>query len=215
MIGGASGADGSAGRIEAVRQVLRADALEASAALERLVGMASRALGARAVAVALLDEEREVFHASRGLEALGEEPQLPLDSSLCDIVVGRGEPLVWADVRDDPDVRDRPGIGLLGIVAYAGVPLRAGGMTIGTFCAAEWSRREWSDLDVLWLHDLAALAGTEIECLLAELARRDAQARLQRIVDALDTAVYESFPTGDGAAARFLNASAERVLGGP
>ena len=61
-------------------------------------------------------------------------------------------------------MRDSPAIGMLGIVAYIGVPLRgSGGSTIGTLCAIDTRPRTWTEDDARVLQDLAATVTAYLE----------------------------------------------------
>ena len=61
-------------------------------------------------------------------------------------------------------MQDSPAIGMLGIVAYIGVPLLgSGGTTIGTLCAIDTRPRAWTDDDARVLQDLAATVTAYLE----------------------------------------------------
>ena len=75
-----------------------------------------------------------------------------------------------------------PAVEQLGVVAYAGVPLRAAdGEPIGTLCALDYEPRTWSKDDLAFLTDLAAEVIAELQLLTAtRLAARD-RARLREL----------------------------------
>ena len=54
----------------------------------------------------------------------GRKPRCtPLSHSFCQHTVTSGKPLIVADAREHPLVRDNLAIGDLNVIAYAGVPL--------------------------------------------------------------------------------------------
>ena len=72
-------------------------------------------------------------------------------------MVASGEPLVIPDARRDPRVAENGAVGDLGVIAYAGVPLKtADGRTLGAFCAIDGEPREWDPEDVGALREIAA-----------------------------------------------------------
>ena len=83
------------------------------------------------------------------------------------------EPLVVADAREDPRLRDNLAIEDLDVIAYAGWPLRDhNGRVIGSLCAIDSEPREWTAHEIQMLEDLAASCSAEI-----------AQRELRRIAD--------------------------------
>jgi PAS domain S-box-containing protein len=87
---------------------------------------------------------------------------VPLTHSICKYVVSTARPLVVADARRHPWLASNRAIGELGMVAYAGVPIRSEGEVVGAFCVSDGSPREWSEEDVRVLGDLAALVEEEV-----------------------------------------------------
>ena len=77
------------------------------------------------------------------------------------------------------------------MVAYAGVPLRAGGEAVGTLCAIDFKPRTWSEDDLGVLADLAGGATAELQLLAATrtVARHSASLQaLTRLSNGLATA---------------------------
>ena len=94
----------------------------------------------------------------------GSTPGIPLSHSACQHAIRTRRPLLIEDARSDPLVQDSPAIGMLGIVAYIGVPLLgSGGATIGTLCAIDTRPRAWTDDDARVLQDLAATVTAYLE----------------------------------------------------
>ena len=86
------------------------------------------------------------------------------------------EPLVVADARTRPELRDS------GVVAYAGVPLvDADGYVLGAIAAIDDEPRAWSEAELAQLRDFAALAEGELERRAAHQAARQLSALLLRL----------------------------------
>ncbi len=146
-------------RLAALRQLALLDAPE-EAAFARLARLATALLGVPVALVALVDADRQFFAAQVGLpEPWVSQRQTPLSHSVCQHVVASGAPLVVADAREHPLLRDNRAIPDLGVVAYAGVPLvDAAGQALGSFCAIDGVPRAWTAAELALLRDLADLA---------------------------------------------------------
>ena len=153
-------------RLAALRALALLDAPE-EAAFARLTRLATALLGVPVALVSLVDAERQFFAAQSGLpEPWASRRQTPLSHSFCQHVVTSRAPLVVADARTHPFLRDNLAIPDLGVVAYAGVPLiDADGRALGSFCAIDGAPRDWTADELVLLRDLADLA-------MAELAHR-------------------------------------------
>jgi GAF domain-containing protein len=91
-------------------------------------------------------------------------------------------PYVFADAREDPELASNPAVGEFGVTAYAGVPLRApDGEPVGTLCAIDTERHDWTDDDLATLGDLAASAVSELQLLAATLRATRHEARLHAL----------------------------------
>ncbi|MEU4623548.1 ATP-binding protein [Actinoplanes sp. NPDC023801] len=166
--------------------------------LDRLTEMATRMLSAPIALVSLVDADRQWFASMVGLpEQWANARQTPLTHSFCQYVVDTQAPLVVTDARTEAMLRDNLAIGDLGVIAYAGYPLRAPeGEVLGTFCLADHQPRHWDTRELRLIEDLAAVAASEVAALLTagHLAqgRRDAEqqrAFLDGLLDSLDTGV--------------------------
>jgi serine phosphatase RsbU (regulator of sigma subunit) len=146
-------------------------------AFDRLTRLARKVLGVPVALVSLVDADRQYFKSAAGLqEPWATTRETPLSHSFCQHVVLREAPLVVTDAPADALVCDNGAITDLGVIAYAGIPLKtAEGHVLGSFCAIDSRPREWSDHDLGVLSDLAAIAQTEIE--LRRRARRQHVAR--------------------------------------
>src|SRR5689334_8254406 len=105
-------------------------------AFDRLTRLAAELVGAPLAIISLVDERRQFFKAAIGLSgpwASGREP--PLTHALCETVVRDRAPVVIADTRTEPGLRDDLDTRDHRIAAYAGVPLFYDDEAIGALCA--------------------------------------------------------------------------------
>ncbi|MFT3865557.1 MAG: GGDEF domain-containing protein [Solirubrobacterales bacterium] len=148
-------------------------------ALDRLSQLAARLLGVPVALVTLVNDESQILLGQVGIEGeAAESRRMSLGHSFCRHAIARRAPLVIADARLDPLVRDNPAVDDFGCVAYAGIPLvLRNGDAIGAFCAIDHRPRAWSDPDLAILGDLA-VAATEILDGRAALVHHDLHDRL-------------------------------------
>ncbi|HVU75013.1 MAG TPA: GAF domain-containing SpoIIE family protein phosphatase [Mycobacteriales bacterium] len=123
--------------------------------------------------VSLIEPTRQVFVGAVGLpEPWASTRQAPLTHSFCHQVVTQCAPLIVTDATTDRRGQGNLALTDLGLVAYAGYPLRdSHGEVIGSLCAIDAVAREWAPADLLLLEDLAHTCSTEI-------ALRESQAAL-------------------------------------
>jgi GAF domain-containing protein len=150
------------------------------AALDRLTRIACRMLHAPIGLVSLVDSDRQFFKACLGLpEPIASERQTPLSHSFCKHVVGSGKPLIVEDARVNPLVQMNPAIKLMGIAAYAGIPLTTSdGHVVGSFCVIDSRPRAWSYEDVETLQELATCVMHEVE---GRKLLQDSEARCRQL----------------------------------
>ncbi|MCO1660509.1 SpoIIE family protein phosphatase [Pseudonocardia humida] len=141
--------------------------------------------------VSLVRSDQQVLPGVVGLpEPWASRRALPLSHAFCLHVVSSARPLVVDDARVHPLVRDNPAVPDLGIVAYAGMPLRdSEGNVLGALCAIDGTPREWSAGELETLSDLAVACSTELSL---RLARYDA-ALERSLRDDLEQAQHRSF----------------------
>jgi formate hydrogenlyase transcriptional activator len=147
-------------------------------AFDRLTRLAAIVLRAPVAIVSLLDGERAFIKSCFGEAGpLAVSRQTPMSHSFCKHAVASGEPFVVADVRQDPRVRNDPGVAALGFVAYAGIPLTTqDGFTLGTLCVLDGKPRRWTSEEIESLRILTA-------SVMSEIGIRGVASDLQRLVE--------------------------------
>lgn len=155
--------------------------------LDRLTRLASRLLGVPIVLVSLVDDRGQHFPGLHGLGGwAGEARGTPLSHSYCQHVVTGDEPLIIENSANEPLVRENGATTELGVVAYAGIPLRtSAGETLGALCAIDAKPVRWTLGQIEILEDLTAAAMSEIELRVTANALLEAQAELQKAHDAM------------------------------
>jgi hypothetical protein len=154
--------DAELGRPDRLRALERANLLDSppEEPFDGLARLTAQLLDVPVVLMSLVDRQRQFFKAQVGLsEPLNTTRQTPLTHSFCQWVVTADEPLVVEDARRDLLLSANQATVEMGIVAYAGVPLRAEpGETIGSFCAIDTKPRRWDARELRTLHDVADVA---------------------------------------------------------
>ncbi|WP_232050582.1 PAS domain S-box protein [Actinoplanes sp. OR16] len=152
--------------------------------LRRLTTLASRLLGSPTALVSLVLDDRQVFVSQVGLpQPWADRGETPLSHSFCQHVVDDDAPLVTSDARLDDRLKDNLAIPEIGVIAYAGMPIRVDGQTLGSFCAIDGKPRDWSPGDLAILEDLAAAVATEIELVRAARHAEETSAVVRRILE--------------------------------
>lgn len=155
------GAITSAARL---RQVARSGLLdtEREEAFDRFARLAAMMLGEVTAFVTVVDERRSFWKAC--VTASGgtlEDRQNTVERSFCRYVIGTDRPLIVSDARVHPVTRDNPSVESMGVIAWAGYPVRTpDGQVLGTFYVVGDRPRDWSATDLQVLETLAhAIAG--------------------------------------------------------
>jgi PAS domain S-box-containing protein len=132
--------------------------------LERLARLARATLRVPAAFVCLLEDDGQVFADLDGLTPpVAAARRTPLIRALCQSITGTSGHLVVEDVRQDPSLREHPGITGLGVIAYAAAPLVAqDGEALGVLCVIDQTPRQWAEHELAALRDLAALANDSL-----------------------------------------------------
>ena len=154
--------DSELGRPDRLRALERADLLDSppEEPFDRLARLTAQLLDVPVVLMSIVDRQRQFFKAQVGLTApLNTTRQTPISHSFCQWVVTGDEALIVEDARRDLLLSANPATVEMGIVAYAGVPLRAEpDETIGSFCAIDMKPRRWDPRELRALHDAAHVA---------------------------------------------------------
>ncbi len=118
---------------------------ERARSLDRIVGLVVAAVGVPSAAVTLIDHDTQYMCSAIGLDPdMAVTRQGPLEGSLGRDVLVTGKPLIVADARKEPLLRDHWAVAKGVVVAYAGFPLTDGrGHTIGTLIAWDTRPRRW------------------------------------------------------------------------
>lgn len=158
----------------------------AEEAFDRLARLAARLLRAPVALISLVDEERQFFKSCIGLvEPWGSARQTPLSHSVCQYEVATGTPLVVADARTDPILSRSNAISEMGVIAYAGVPIRnRGGQPLGSFCVIDHEPRQWSPDALEVLGELAGAVCDLIDLRVSDLEATERKAVLGQLVSA-------------------------------
>ncbi len=157
-------------------------------AFDRFARLAATTLGGVTAFVTVVDERRSFWKAcvsSTGSTLPVRENTV--EESFCQYVVGTDEPLVITDARTHPVTRDNPSVEAMGVVAWAGYPVRSpDGQVLGTFCVVGDRPRHWTPADLRTLETLAHAVAGEVAL---RIALDDARAASRRAEDAADRAV--------------------------
>lgn len=162
-----------------------------------LARLAAQVVGAPVI-VSLVDADRQFFksvapggpNASAG--PISSTGWNPLNTTLCSVVVTRGEPVIVPDADNDPTAAGRPLLGK----AYAGIPLvNDNGDVLGTLCAIDHRLRLWTPREIETLSAVASAVMSEIQRRVADRAARDAHLRLVA-ERTLANAVQQQMPVG-------------------
>jgi PAS domain S-box-containing protein len=152
---------GDPARLRAARRLRVAQA--GSPALDRLVELAARLLGAQAGQISLLDDVQSVA-AVAGLPPGSAIRETGLPDTPCTLAATGADVLVVPDARADERVAHLPTVTGGQVIAYLGAPLTdREGHVVGTLCVFDPMPREWSEADAATLRQLAASVVTELE----------------------------------------------------
>ncbi|MDA8391546.1 MAG: EAL domain-containing protein [Actinomycetota bacterium] len=174
---GSPGADSGpteAERLAALRSYGILDTLP-EPCFDELAQLAAKLCGTPIAAMSLVDEDRQWFKASVGLEVT----ETPRSISFCAHALGHPDDvMVVRDALHDPRFWDNPlVVSEPGVRSYVGAPLRApGGTVLGTLCALDLVPREFSGEQLEALRTLADTVMYHLEARRALMAASDAVA---------------------------------------
>ena len=155
-------------RVEIVRRTGLLDAgLQES--LQRYTRLAAKLTGAPTSVVSVIDADRQYFSGAFGMDL----EETPLDASYCKHVIADDVQLVVGNALDDEVLATNRATVDLGVRAYLGSPVSAGGARIGAICVIDERPRSWSDDEREILDDLALAVTTDIELRLRTVAQEE------------------------------------------
>lgn len=174
---------------------------------EALTRMAARLLDVPVALVSVVEEgrDRQFFVGQKGLsEPWATTCQTPLSHSFCQYVKAENAPLIVADAREHPMVKDNPAVDALNVVAYLGVPiLLPGAEPIGALCVIEHEPRDWTANDLEIMMDLARCVNSEILLRAAILENRRSAERERRHNEMRDSIAKAFMSPGNSFEIRF------------
>ncbi len=154
--------DSELGRADRLNALERARLLDSppEEPFDRLARITGQLLDVPIVLMSLVDRQRQFFKAQVGLpDALCQTRQTPITHSFCQWVVTADEALVVDDARRDLLLSESAATRQMGVVAYAGVPIRVkpDDETIGSFCAVDMKPHAWDTRELRALDDAATI----------------------------------------------------------
>lgn len=168
-------------------------------ALDRLTRLASKLIKAPVALVSLVDDHRQYFKSFVGLEdPWASRRETPLSHSLCQHVVTSGEPLIIENAPETPLVADSLAISEIGVISYAGMPIRSEGHVLGSFCVVDTQPRVWTADELEILSELAEMVMVDVALRAEMMARRTEAAerdKLQQELIRLQQVTLEALST--------------------
>lgn len=162
----------SPSRLAAVeRSGLLASASEES--FDGLTRLAARLLKVPASFISIVGTDHDFYKSQVGFPAELAQARLLPGRTFCHYTLAGDEALVIDDTHADPLWKAVPTVESLGARAYAGVPLKFAGETIGSFCVIDMEPRNWSGEELETLRQLAMSAGRELSLRFALLEAQD------------------------------------------
>ncbi len=163
-------------RLEAVRRTGLLDT-PADEPFDRLARLACQILDAPFAFVTIVDERRSFWKACIGVNATSPaERQNTVQESFCQYVIAADDAVIIDDARLDPMTAANPSIESMGVIAWAGFPVRSpDGYVLGTFCVVDTQPRHWQPDQLRTLEVLAQAASGEVALrIYADDAQRNA-----------------------------------------
>jgi GAF domain-containing protein len=125
-----------------------------------IVRIAAAVCRAPTATISLVDAGRQWFKARVGME----QPETPREVSFCaHAILDPRDPLIVEDAAADPRFSDNPLVTEGGFRFYAGAPVEADGMPIGTVCVLDREPRSLTQSQVETLQALARQVARMIE----------------------------------------------------
>lgn len=154
--------DSELGRADRLNALERARLLDSppEEPFDRLARVTGQLLDVPIVLMSVVDRQRQFFKAQVGLpDPLCDTRETPITHSFCQWVVSADEALVVDDARRDLLLSESAATKHMGVVAYAGVPIRVmpDNETIGSFCAVDMKPHPWDARELRALDDAATI----------------------------------------------------------
>jgi phosphoserine phosphatase RsbU/P len=173
---------------------------------DRLARLAASLLGTPYAFVTVVDDARSYWKNCVGVATTGDtaDPagrQNRVEESFCQYVIGADSDLIVTDARKDPRTWTNPSIESMGVIAWAGFPVRSpDGLVIGTFCAVDTMVRNWTPHDIEVLQTLAHAAAGEIALREAVEDANEAAARAEQAAADAQVATLQALEAAEEAA---------------
>jgi PAS domain S-box-containing protein len=213
-------ASGAGAGPEALRDPVRLSAVEATGlvdgpgvvGLDRLTTLAAKILGAPVATATLVTDTEQFWASAHGVpEPWNSRRRTPLSHSFCQHVVTSDTPLILDDAREDERVCDNLAVPELGVIAYAGFPLRdPEGQVLGSFCVIDTEVRHWTPEQMSVLETLTEAAASEIAL---RLSNQNLQRAAAHLDDVLASAHDAFVSIGADGLVREWNLASERLFG--
>lgn len=134
----------------------------AEESFDGLTILAARLLKVPASFISVVGADHDFYKSQVGFPALLAQARQQPGRTFCHYTLADDEALVIDDTHSDPTWKAVPTVETLGVRAYAGVPLKLDGETIGSFCVIDVEPRQWTDEELEILRQLALSAGREL-----------------------------------------------------
>ena len=154
-------ADAFARDLERMEVLRRTELLDAGSqeSLDRFARLAADLTGAPVSLVSLIDTDRQYFAGAQGIDL----SQTPLEDSYCKHVIADDIQLSVEDSHRDEVLAKNGATSTLGVRAYLGSPVTAGGASLGALCVLDTQPRAWNESQRRVIHDLSLAVSTDIE----------------------------------------------------
>jgi len=151
---------GDAARLAAVDATGLVDTAP-EAALDQITELVSALLGVRWSFLTIVNANRCFWKSAFGVDGVTENA---VEESFCQYVIADDGPYFVSDARTDVRTMHNPAVQAMGVVAWAGHPLRdSAGQVLGTLCAADDRPHDWTATDLQLLQTLTASASHDIQ----------------------------------------------------
>jgi GAF domain-containing protein len=156
-------------------------------AFDQITELVASLLGVRWSFLTIVDESRCFWKSAFGVHGVR---QNSIEESFCQYVIADDGAFCVSDARTDARTMHNPSVQAMGIVAWAGHPLRdRTGHVLGSLCAVDDQPREWTPTDLQLLRTLTVSAGHDIQLRAALSASNQLTKELQTELNLRDLMV--------------------------